>query len=62
MPGSTKTIKQEEFISKILLLLQGIPSEKVFELEQTVFTFSINSNMLVGDLSCNKDSLNDICS
>ena len=62
MPGSTKTIKQEEFISKILLLLQGIPSQQVFELEQTVFTFSINSNMLVSDLSCNKDSLNELCS
>lgn len=61
VPGSAKTIKQTEFVDKMVLLLQGIPSQHVFELEQTVFTFSLNPNLLVGDLCCNKESLNDLC-
>jgi hypothetical protein len=49
-------------VHKLLLLLQGIPSQHVFDLDQTVFTFSLSPNLLVGDLCCNKESLNDLCS
>jgi hypothetical protein len=31
--GNARTIKMPEFIQKIILLLQGIPSQQVFELE-----------------------------
>jgi hypothetical protein len=61
VPGQTKTIVQSDLVHKILLLLQGIPSQNVFELEQTVFTFSLNPSLLVHDLCCNKESLNDLC-
>ena len=59
--GNARTIKQTELIQKIILLLQGIPSQQIFELEQTVFTFSLNPNLLVVDLCCNKASLEDLC-
>ena len=43
------------------MLLQGIPSQQVFDLEKDTFTFNINPNLLIGDLCCNKGSLQQLC-
>lgn len=37
-------LNEGQLVSKSLLLLQGIPSSGVFELDQESFTFSLNAN------------------
>lgn len=60
VPGSSKTIKEKDFVKQIILLLQGIPSQQVFDLEKDTFTFNINPNLLLSDLCCNKASLQQL--
>ena len=40
-------VTEEELLEYCLFLLQGIPSQGVFELDQESFTFSINQNRRV---------------
>ena len=61
VPGSSKTIKERDLVRSIILVLQGIPSKQVFELEKTTFTFNTNPNLVIGDLCCNSESLQQLC-
>lgn len=57
VPGSSKVIKEKELVRQLALVLQGIPSHGVFELEKTTFTFKLNPNLVVQDLCCTAESL-----
>ena len=60
VPGSTKNIREQDFVKQIILLLQGIPSQNVFDLEKDTFTFKINQNLLISDLCCTKASIEQL--
>ena len=57
VPGSSKTIKERELVRSLILVLQGIPSQQVFELEKTTFTFNTNPNLIISDICCMPESL-----
>ena len=57
VPGSSKTIMEKDLVRSLILVLQGIPSKQVFELEATAFTFTTNPNLVISDLCCNSASL-----
>ena len=57
VPESSKTIMEKDLVRSLILVLQGIPSKQVFELEKTTFTFNTNPNLLISDLCCTSASL-----
>lgn len=57
VPDSSKTIKEKDLVRSLILVLQGIPSKQVFELDKTTFTFNTNPNLVIGDMCCNSESL-----
>ena len=61
VPGSSKSIKEKELVRALILVLQGIPSKQVFELEKTTFTFNTNPNLVISDLCCTSKSLQQLC-
>ena len=61
VPGSSKTIKERDLVRSLILVLQGIPSTQVFELEKTTFTFNTNPNLVIADLCCTSTSLQQLC-
>ena len=61
MPGSSKTIRERDLVRSLILVLQGIPSKQVFELEKTTFTFKTNPNLVISDLCCTSKSLQQLC-
>ena len=61
VPGSSKTISERELVRSLILVLQGIPSKHVFELEKTTFTFNTNHNLVISDLCCTSQSLQQLC-
>ena len=62
VPGSSKIIKERDLVRSLILVLQGIPSLQVFELEKTTFTFNTNPNLTISDLCCTSASLQELCS
>ena len=61
VPGSSKTIMEKDLVRSLILVLQGIPSQQCFELEKTTFTFNTNPNLVIGDLCCTSQSLQQLC-
>ena len=61
VPGSSKAIKEKDLVRSLILVLQGIPSKQVFELEKTTFTFNTNPNLVISDLCCTSESLQQLC-
>ena len=61
VPGSSKSITERELVRSLILVLQGIPSKQVFELEKTTFTFNTNPNLVISDLCCTSKSLQQLC-
>jgi hypothetical protein len=60
VPGASTPVRtsEAEIVRQSVLLLQGIPSEKAFELDQHTFTFKLHSRLHVESLCNSKESLN----
>ena len=61
VPGSSKTIRERDLVRSLVLVLQGIPSKQVFELDKTTFTFNTNPNLVISDLCSTSSSLQQLC-